>query len=317
MIRCPVIACACVVLALATWLQESTPAAAAASQTDLGKSKPTQGKFNGIILQAYAGRPGVDYGGNLLGRKGGIENLNKAIDVILKNSPFSTKMIRKLQKTCRFVITYHPDFKTAQNGLFAPAAFYPHFFKRNNPNGRKDFVVVVGRHGIKWPTKELAMIIVHELVGHGIQHLGGWLDWVLEIDLECNVNLYSENLYQDIRIDKKSRDVVTFRRALESHWCAYFKAYMKSTDPVSLKIWDALNPDVPKLLSVFDLYVDALQKDGTAAKAIEAANAERQYRVDAGVRKRARADDAQAQYEMGQIYRDGIGIEENPRKAEE
>ncbi len=317
MIRRPMTICAGVVLALAAWLHASTPAEAAAAPPDLGKSKPAQVEFNGIILQGYAGKPGVDYGSELLGQKSGIENLTKAIDVILKNSPFSTKMIRKLQKNGRVVITYHPEFKAARDGLFTLAAFYPHFFKRDDPRGRKDFVVVVGRHGIKWPTNELAMIIVHELVGHGIQHLGGWLEWVREIDLECNANLYGERFYQDIGIDKKSRDVVKFRRALESHWCADFKTYMKRTDPVALKTWDALNPDVPKLLSVFDRYVDALRKDGTAAKAIEASNAERRRKIDEGVRKQARAGDAQAQFELGRIYRDGMGIDANPRKAAE
>jgi TPR repeat protein len=161
------------------------------------------------------------------------------------------------------------------------------------------------------------MIIVHELVGHGIQHLNGWLDWVREIDLECNANLYGERFYQDVGIDKKSREVVQFRRALESHWCADFKAHMKQDDPAVLALWDVLDPDIPRLLAEFDRYVEAMRHSGAAAQAIEAARAMRLREIDEGVRKQAVAGDRDAQYRLALLYRDGIGLDADPRQAAE
>lgn len=286
-----------------------------AAQEPTGSGRTLQVSYKGLILQADSARPGVEEGFTPATQPEGIEALKRAVDLIQAKSAFSVKALQTLQANGRVVILYNPEMRAANNGLFTLASFYPDFYKRNDPNGRKDFVVIVGRHAIKWPSQELAMILVHELVGHGIQHLQGWLDFVREIDLECNANLYAERFYQDIGIDKHSREVVEFRRALEGHWCADFKIYLRDKNPELPKLWDVLNPDVPKLLALFDQYIAELRRTGVAQQAIDAAKQKRTKEIDEGVRRDAFAGNSDAQYQLGRMYLDGIGLNQDFAEA--
>ena len=271
--------------------------------------------YRGLVLSAAPGRPDKTYDTSLLTPEQAIENLKRAIDLVLTKSTFSTEALKTLQDNGRVVIVYSPDFRAARNGLFTLAAFSPDYYKRDDPKGRKDFLVIVGQHAVKWPPQELAMILVHELVGHGIQHYKGWLDFVREIDLECNANLYGERFYQDIGIDKQSEEVVKFRKSLETHWCADFKVYIKEATPADLPLWDKLNPDVPKLLTIFDRYTASLKQSGVADRAIQAARGQARREIDEGVRREAMAGKADAEYRLGLMYRDGIGVEKNPTEG--
>ena len=276
---------------------------------------PHQVQYKGLILAAFPPPDDVEPDFATITEKEGVESLKAAVDLIHRTSPFSVKALEKLQANGRVMIVYQPTFRAARNGMFTLAAFYPDFYKRDDSKGCKDFVVLVGRHGVKWPTQELAMILVHELVGHGIQHLNGWLETVREIDLECNANLYAERFYQDVGIDKHSREVVQFRRSLESHWCADFRIYMRGQNPELMGLWDVLNPDVPKLMTTFNAYIAYLQKTGVAGQAIGAAKEQRMREIDQGVRRQAMAGDADAQYRLALLYRDGLGLPQNPAEA--
>jgi len=83
----------------------------------------------------------------------------------------------------------------------------------------------VGRHGVKWPTNELAAVLANELVGHGMQHQR--MGKMRPIDLECKAYLYEELANQDLGLNKRSSEMVRFRKGLETHWCADFKRYMR------------------------------------------------------------------------------------------
>ena len=74
---------------------------------------------------------------------------------------------------------------------------------------------MVGRYGAKWPARELAAVLAHELVGHGMQQYRGRMEHVRTIDLECEAYLYEEQAYQDLGLDKRSSEMIKFRQALE------------------------------------------------------------------------------------------------------
>ncbi|HEB79353.1 MAG TPA: sel1 repeat family protein [Rhodospirillales bacterium] len=238
-----------------------------------------------------------------LNLKTGIRNIAKAIDVIYAKSPFSAAKLEVLKKNGQVVISYNPAYQSGKLGGFALASFFPDYYKRDSKNkGDKRFFVVIGPHAVKWPTDELAMIIVHELVGHGMQRLLGHLDYIRVLDLECAANLYGEKFYQDIGIDKNARDVVKFRKKLEKHWCSDFKTYMRKNAPSRMALWEVLNPDVPKLLDVFSVYVNALRKNGVAGKAIAAAKELRRQKLEKKTLKAETEGKAEDQYALGVIY---------------
>lgn len=278
-----------------------------------------QVRYKGIVLAGVPATRGGNPDTTYLGLKEGLNNIAKAIDVIYAKSRFSAEKIETLKKNGDVVLVYYPSYQEGRIGSFALASFFPDFFKKNDKDskdgGAKKFMVVVGPHAVKWPADELAMIIVHELVGHGIQHLRGRLEYIRVLDLECAANLYGENFYQDLGIDKKSDDVVTFRKNLEQHWCSDFKTYMRNNNPSQLALWDVLNPDVHRLLEIFDDYVNDLRKQGVSGRAIELAKKLQQANAQEWIRKVESEGSPSAQLAVGIAFRDGMGVEQDHVQA--
>ena len=119
-------------------------------------------------------------------------------------------------------------------------------------------MVIVSRHGIKWPTREFAAVMVHELVGHGVQHLNDSWGKMRLIDMECEAWLYEEMAYQDLKINKFSNEMIDFKKQLEKQ-CDSFLRYLRNHDPKVAALWDKLNPDVPRLLKHFAGYQKQLK----------------------------------------------------------
>ncbi|MEE8392743.1 MAG: tetratricopeptide repeat protein [Rhodospirillales bacterium] len=270
-----------------------------------------------IYIIAIPKKAGVEFDTSYLSQRQGIDSIRKAIEVIYAKSPFSVSKLEELKKNGTIVIAYDPGFQEGKIGNFALAAFFPDFYdaKAEDDGNNKRFVVKVGRHAVKWPKDELAMIIVHELVGHGIQRLKGHLEYIRELDLECAANLYGERFYQDIGIDKSSADVVKFSRELEDHWCSDFKNYMRARDQSLAAMWDVLNPDVPRLLAVFEDYVKQLREKGTSQKAISAANKMRRDKHRKWVGRVEAGGEAEEQYKLGISFREGLGVERDFKLA--
>jgi hypothetical protein len=240
-------------------------------------------RYRGIHLMNVPVEAGARYDISIVGRKEGIAKIKKAIDLVLDKSSLSRSAIASLKKAGNVVIVYDPNFPDEKLNELRIATFLSEFYQHDGP--KKDFLSVVGRYGVKWPLRELSGVLVHELVGHGIQHLRKRLTYVREIDLECEAYLYQEDAHQILKMDKKSNDMVIFRQSLENHWCADFKSYMAQNAPEEMKLWDALNPDVHKLLKFFQAYVDKLKYDGVAARAIDAA---KELRANGAAKKRQR-----------------------------
>ena len=182
---------------------------------------------DGIRFVALPPDRSKTYDTRLMKGSDGLASLKAAMARLTSKSPFSARQLEVLKESGTVALVYLPGDapKSAATGENV-AVFLPRYAPAGLQQG-KSFIVVVGRHGVKWPTDELAAVLAHELVGHGMQHQRGRTKAMRPIDLECEAYLYEELANQDLGLDKFSAEMVRFRKGLESHWCADFKAYMR------------------------------------------------------------------------------------------
>ena len=196
---------------------------------------------DGVRFIALPKDPKKSYDTRLLNGAEGLKKLKAALKRLTSKSPFSKKKldILKASGTVTLVYLQGDAPKSAATGENI-AVFLPKFLPSPLPRARS-FQVIVGRHGVKWPTNELAAVLAHELVGHGMQHQRKRLKKMRPIDLEYEAYLYEELANQDLGLSKRSAEMVRFRKGLETHWCADFKRYMRAKRKKELKLWDTLN----------------------------------------------------------------------------
>ena len=234
------------------------PGLAAPADAASPRSAPVQDRsWNGIRLLALQPEPGARFDVSIVQPEQGLDHIAAALDLIARKSPASAAVIDRLKASGRVSLVYFPnDFRDRNRpNAQTVALFLPDFLKqRGLGTPGLEFAVVINQFGVKWPAGELAAVIVHELAGHGLQHLEGRIVNARVLDLECEASLYQERAYQDLGVAKKSRAVVLFRRQMEDRYCADFRAYMRARAPSRLALWDALNPDVPALLALFADY---------------------------------------------------------------
>ena len=254
-----------VLFAAALALAQQTPAFASPDRIAL------QREYRGVRLIALAETPGTRFDASLLPAEDGLRNIAGALDHLIRNSPFSAKEFVRLKKSGQVTLVYKPgDLKNAHGGENV-ATFMPDYaLEAGKPKREKDFLVIVGRHGVKWPAHELAATLAHELVGHAAQQRRDRLASIRHVDAECEASMFEEIANQDLGFKKHSRKMVVFRKTLEYRWCADFKAYMAAHVPGQMVQWDTLNPDMPKLLAVFEDYLAYSARIGVTAKSINA-----------------------------------------------
>lgn len=287
--------------------------ALAATSAPAHAAEPLQRRHDGIYFVAEPADPGRHYDITIVPPRPGLAAVQKALDRLLAASPFARGEIGKLKAAGRVVLVYDPNFPRREFTGLTIAAFFPEFFKHHGRG--KDFVAVVGRFGVKWPTDELAAVLAHELVGHGIQHLRGQLDHVRNVDLECEAYLYEEQANQDLHLDKHTPEMIKFRQALENHWCADFKRWMARNAPQAMAYWDRLDPDVPRILKIYGRYTAALSKSGVAGKAVAAARAERRQLTRAKIAELEKAGTPAAAFTLGRMYDRGLGVAQDGPRA--
>jgi len=230
----------------------------------------------GLRLGAVAPRPDAKFDIELLPARPAIDRIKKAIDLLYRRSLFSAHAIKTLQGAGEVYVIYDPHFPKSRFSSLTIAAFFPDYYQHDGSS--KKFVTVVGRYGAKWPARELAAVLAHELVGHGMQQYRGRMEHVRMIDLECEAYLYEEQAYQDLGLDKRSGEMIKFRQALEDYWCKSFRADIARWDKSKMALWERLNPDVPGILKLYLGYIDRLRKSGEAKRAIELENRRREKR---------------------------------------
>ncbi|MBP11758.1 MAG: hypothetical protein CL397_15245 [Acidiferrobacteraceae bacterium] len=240
--------------------------------------------------------------------------IKKAIERIYKGTKFSAERIETLKKNGRVTLVYDAGFPENRMASVIIAAFFPDFFQIEK-GGLKEFLVVIGRFGIKWPTDKLAAVIVHELVGHGLQHLRGRTEKDRKIDKECEALIYEEKAYQDLKVRRDTRDMQKLRRDIRDKWCSDFRAHLTRKGLNADKVWNYGRPDVSKLLVYFNAYIDHLRKTGVAGKAVAAAKSKREDNVAEAERRVEATGSASDMLRIGNRYLKGIGVNRDPRKG--
>jgi hypothetical protein len=256
------------VAAAITLLLLAAPALSAAGRE--GDRVTAERRVDGMRLIALAPARDAPSDISILPPDRGLERIAAALRLIAHKSPSNAAIIRRLKAAGAVTLIYYPNNFRDRNRLNTQtvALFAPGFLKRHGLGGEnRSFPVLINQFGVKWPAAELAAVIVHELAGHGVQHLENRIASARLLDLECEASLYQEQAYQDLGVPKKARTVVLFRRQMEFRYCADFRGYMKTRMPGKLALWDPLNPDVAAILGVFRDY------RGTQAAALPAAAA--------------------------------------------
>ncbi len=245
------------------------PAAGAATAEDraqqiIGDPARSQGMIldshNGISLIGLTVPNGETFDVPIMATEEALKVIKDSLALIESRSAFSRRQIDRLRERGPVVVVYDPLYpkRMANMASVQVALFSPNFFKTSKHYEKNGFfLVIVSRHGVKWPLEELAAVMVHELVGHGIQHLNDrWTDMRL-IDMECEAWLYEEMAYQNLGLDKFSNPMIDFKRQLAKQ-CGGFLRHLRKKDPEGLALWETLNPDVPALLKHFAAYLKTL-----------------------------------------------------------
>lgn len=275
----------------------------------------SKGKYAGIELYTSAPKHGVKYDEDVTPPGAALKKIKAAIDLIYLKSSFSSGKIDFLKKQGRVVMVYDPhlpDPDQASGGMLL-AIFLPSYLRDGDTKGsgsKKDFLVVVSRVGILWELKFLASVIVHELVGHGVQHQRGRIDTMRELDIECEAWLYQERSLQDFSIDKFSKQMGQFRTQLEDRECSEFRQHQARKYPSAYKLWDETNPDVPRLLTNFDKYLGDI-RNTTTKSALKFRGSEK----DGNLAKKFAGNNAEAIFNVAKLYTHGVGIEQSGAKA--
>jgi TPR repeat protein len=247
-----------------------------------------------------------------LGAPNGLARLATALDVLMEKSPFAADALATMKRNGRVVILYDPAFPKNTRGTLTIAAFMPGYFNRqSDEGGRGDFIAVIGRYGIRWSPRELAGVIGHELIGHGLQYLRRRNGSMRQLDRECQARLYQERISQDLGVNKKSLVSIRLRRELEGKFCADFKRYLALQSPRLARLWDPVNPDIPRLLDLFEGYLKDPRQAGITRSALDAEARDRFRKL----RVAAEAGDVAAQNRLGMILEFGQGRKRNDAQA--
>jgi hypothetical protein len=191
-----------------------------------------------------------------------LETIRNAIDLLYKKSPYNANKLDELKAHGDVVIIYDPGFPEWSRGDITLAAFLPEFFEPlPGAPGDTVFVAMLGRYIIQHSAVEIAAEgIVHELVGHGMQHLHGRLKTMSGLNVECEASLYELQAFQDLGADKFTSHMIRFRRELEERNCDDFKRFMRKRKKWLMPVWDELNVDVQQVLLIFEEYAAQLPK---------------------------------------------------------
>lgn len=219
--------------------------------------------YDGMELVALPPEPGADYDTPILDPGAGIGNLVAALDALYRDSPASVAAIEAIKRDADVTIVYAAAYPPSRSMRALNVAR----FSPGDGGGTPNFTVIIGRHGIKWPPKALAGAIAHELVGHAAQHLAGRHLTLRAFDAECEAMLLQERAHQDLGIDKLSRLMIQVRHSMEWRFCGDFKTYARKFHPGADGLWNRLNPDVPRLLDIFDIYVRQRYDSGATVAA--------------------------------------------------
>lgn len=283
------------------------------ASTNGGPGKPISSVHDGVKLIALPLPAGKSFSVPLVEANEAIARVRSALDLIVQKSPVSASGIDRLKRHGAVTIVYRPDFPDMKKDFASNkfANFLPlHSGTEKAPDSGKGFLVVIGRHGIKRSKSQLAGTIVHELVGHGLQHLEDRMETMRRVDWECEARLHEELMYQNLALDKHSTEMISFRKHLEND-CDGFARYLGKEDPTGFLYWERLNPDVPKLVKIHRNYLADLRRQGTMEKALQLVSNLNQAERDADFKTAT----PERLYSIGIQILEGVGGPPDPAKS--
>lgn len=270
-------------------------------------------QFDGITVIGLNPPEGAIYDFPIINPRDGVAKIVEALALIGKKSPYSQSQINDLKRAGAVTIVYDPHFPDRLTNISSilAAIFMPNYGAVNGSSAdEKNFLVVVSRYGIKWPLKELTPVLVHELVGHGVQHLEDRLETMRNIDLECEAWLYTEMAHQELGMANFTEERIGIRKNIKLQ-CYDFFSHLQTNDPVGYEVWSVLDPDIPQMLLHFNGYMNELRRTGVMGKTLQnAANYTNQ------VREELFQDGApEAQFMMAEVFLNGQGVKQDSTEA--
>ena len=267
----------------------------------LADKRALQEIHGGVAFIAIQAPPGTEFDIPIVAAPEALQHLKDAHDLLFAKSAAAAAAIDRLKQAGDVLIVFDPHFPARTLSSRTIAAFFPDYLKDRSPDHTS--LVVVGRYGINWPVGELGVVLAHELLGHGIQHLEGRLWRMRNLDMECEAFLWTEQATQDLGLNKEARSVISLRREIERHWCAGFIAWSAANQPAVAALWETRNPDVPALIDGFRSYAAHLEASGQTARATDA-DAVRRGQTDGAARAAdAASGDPERQYAAALAYK--------------
>ncbi|MCG8616198.1 MAG: sel1 repeat family protein [Desulfobacterales bacterium] len=243
----------------------------------MAQTAPESISYRGMRIETVPVNPDRTFDVGLVKADPAVKKIKDAIDLIYKDARGLSRELDRIKAAGDVHIIYNPNYPNRQQDLAKVhvALFLPYYLDDQVDITTKPLPVLISRHGIKWPTNELAAILVHELVGHGAQYLKGLTDTARSNELECDAWLLEEQAYQHFGLDKSSRKMIQFRKQLGGYktkagHCTAFLNYVRKTWPDKISLYERLNPDVPALRKLLVKFMTHLEKTGVTAQALAA-----------------------------------------------
>ena len=208
--------------------------------------------YRGMELVGMKLPPAAEYDIPLADPAATITKIQSAIDHVLKFSPVAAAGIAKLAENGKIRIVYDAAFPPKSLSRVIIAAYLVGEFQPQDD--KRDFTVVVGRFGANWTAEELAPVLVHELIGHGIQRLKNRFGADRPIDLECEARLWQQLYIADAGMAQDTRDMVRFRKTTNRRVCHDFRRYLHHAQPTLMQQWDSGHFAMSQVLAQFDPY---------------------------------------------------------------
>jgi len=214
--------------------------------------------LQGVQISGMPLPPAAEYDIPLADPAATVAKIKEALGRVLATSPVAAAGIARLAQHGTPRLVYDALFPEKQISRVVIAAFLVGEFTPQH--GKRDFTVMIGRFGANWPADELAAVLVHELIGHGIQRLENRFGRDRPIDLECEARLWQQMYYIDSKAKLDTHEMVGFRNTTNRRICHDFRRYLAEVDPAGLRAWDGGRPDMSGLLKRFPGYYDIIRK---------------------------------------------------------
>lgn len=214
-------------------------------------------EHRGIDLIGMQLPPAADFDIPLADPAATVAKIKAAVDRVLALSSVSARGLARLAEAGRIRIVYDAAFPERSLSRVVIAAFLIGEFQPQS--GKRDFTVVVSRFGANWPVDELAAVLVHELIGHGIQRLKNRFGNDRPIDLECEARLWQQLYFTDAGMAQDTHEMVAFRNTTNRRVCHDFRRFVAAKRPAMMQSWDTGHPDMAGLLDLFQDYYAAIR----------------------------------------------------------